>query len=344
MAVINLQSLSKPTSLTTEQDVGNPYSYQQWVQNHNNIDPRSAVDQYNKYLKNWYKARASTPAGMVAYVRTLYVNFLKELGLTARNPEEQQFFTSVNYDDDLDIQSAIRYYARKLKDISRYLAERRNSIVYSKLKNAQLGTNGYLESVFYSYILSVYTQRPDNTGILGLVVSNGDLVQYLPNLNDIKDSFSIEIEELYDTANYFDRDPSVDISQYTTFSAGLSASDYQTSFYEAPAEYLLSLIIQALNTANNISPCYGVSGFVGTNTTTTSTTQTNLYTYTGDGTSTTYALNGITNNDATKYRVTIDGLVQTPGTSYTISVQNSQIVFCGAPPNGTDIVILAPAL
>jgi len=341
MASINLQSLAKPTSLTTEQDSGNPYSYQQWLKNHNNIDPRAAVDQYNDYLRNWYKNRASNPSNMFAYVKTLYINFLKQLGLTARNPAEQQFFTIVNFDDDLDLQAAIRYYARKLKDISRYLAERRNTIVYSKLKNNLIGTNGYLEGLFYNYILSVFTQKPDNTGILGLVISNGDLVQYLPQLSDISATFSIEIEELYDTANYFDRDPSVNISRYTTFAAGTSASDYETSFYEAPAEYLLSLIIEALNSANSLSPCYGVSGFVGTSVNNNMAAN-NIYVYTGDGSSTTYSLAGITNSDATLYRVSIDGLLQTPNYAYTISVQNKNIVFSGVPPVGSEIVILAP--
>ena len=342
MAVINLQSLTKPTSLTTEQDSGNPYSFQQWKQNHSNIDPRAATEQYNEYLKNWYKNRANNPANMLAYVKTLYINFLKQLGLTARNPEEQLFFSNVNYDDNLDLQGAIRYYARKLKDVSRYLAERRNNIVYSKLKYNLLGTNSYLESLFYSYILSVYTQKADNTGVLGLVISNGDLVQYLPNLTDISDTFSVEIEELYDTANYFDRDPTVNISNYTNFAPGLSAQDYKTSLYEAPTEYLLNLIIQAINAANTLNPCYGVSGFVGTSVSNSNMAANNVFVYTGDGNSSTFGLPGITNSDATVYRVSIDGLLQTPNYAYTISVQNKNIVFTGIPPVGSEIVILAP--
>jgi hypothetical protein len=342
MPVINIQTLAKPTALTTQTDTGNPYSYAQWIQYHNNIDTRSAVDQYNAYLKQWYKDRANTPNGMVMYVKNLYIQFLKQLGLTARNAEEQQFFSTVDFNNDLDTQSAIRYYARKLKDVSRYLAERRNTIQYAKLKYNLLGTNGYLEGLFYSYILSVFTTRPDNTGTTGLVISNGDLVQYLPSLSDIKDVFSVEIEELYDTANYLDRDPSVDISQYTTFNSGTSAQLYETSFYEVPSEYLLGLIIQALNSANSLSPCYGVSGFVGTSISNTNMAANNVYTYTGDGSSTTFALSNITNTDATLYRVTIDGLVQTPFAAYSISVPNKSITFTGIPPVGSEIVILAP--
>ena len=341
MPVINIQSLAKPTGLTLETDTGNPYSYQQWLQNNNNIDNKLQVSQYNVYLQNWYKNRANTPAGQLLYVKNLYINFLQQLGLSTRNPEEQQFFSNVNFSDDLDLQTAITYYARKLKDVSRYLAEQRNSIVYSKLKYNLIGTSDYLTSLFYSYILNVFTIKPDPSKV---IITNGDLLQYLPNLNDITDSFSVEVEELYDTANYLDRDPSVDISQYTTFAAGTSAQLYETSFYEVPSEYILNLIIQALQAANTLNPCYGVSGFVGSTVSNNNimATMSNVYVYNGDGQSTSFPLNSITNTNISLYRVTIDGLVQTPGMAYTISVPNHNITFTGVPPSNSEIVIVAP--
>lgn len=341
MPVINIQSLTKPTALTVETDTGNPYSFQDWKTAHNNIDSNAQIEQYNSYLKDWYKRRASKPEVYNAYVKNLYINFLRQLGLTARNAEEQQFFTSVDYNNDLDIQTAITFYARKLKDVSRYLAERRNSIVYTKLKNNLLGTSGYLERLFYNYILSVYTQRSDSNRT-GLIITNGDLVQYLPKLSDITDTFNIEIEELYDTANYLDRDPSVNISQYTTFAADTSAKLYETAYYEIPAEYILGLIIDALQAANTLNPCYGVSGFAGTNVNNTSMAQSNVYVYVGDSSTTTFALNGITNENASAYRVSIDGLIQTPNSAYTISVQNGSITFSEPVPASAEITIVAP--
>jgi hypothetical protein len=339
MPVFNINDLSKPTTATKETDTGNPYSFQEWKNRHTNIDSNAQIEQYNTYLKNWYKVNAAKTSTNTAYVKKIYVNFLKQIGLTTRTKEEQQFFSTFDYSDNLDLQSAIVYFARKLKDVSRYLAERRSHVNYSKLKYNLQGTSGYLERVFYNYILSVYTQRTDSNNT-GLIITNGDLLPYLPNLDSITDFFSIEIEELYDTHNYFDRDPSLDISNYTTFVSSTSAQLYETSFYEVPSEYLLGLIIDALAAANNINPCYGVTGFVGTSVSTT-VAESNVYVYTGDGSSTTFTLQGITESLASKYRVTIDGLVQTPNTSYTISVQNSSITFSSPPPAGTEIVIIA---
>ena len=339
MPVVNIQSLASPTTLTVGTDVGNPYSFQQWLQNNSNIDGKAQVAQYNAYLQNWYKNRANTPAGQLLYVRNLYVNFLQQLGLSTRNAEEARFFSSVDFTSDLDLQSAITYYARKLKDVSRYLADQRNNIVYSKIKYNLIGTSDYLVSLFYTYILNVFTVKPKTDQV---IITNGDLLQYLPNIGDITDSFSVEIEELYDTANYFDRDPRLDISQYTTFASGLSASDYQTSIYDVPSDYILNLIIQALQAANTLNPCYGVSGFAGTSISNNMATMSNVYVYTGDGKSTSFPLNSITKSDSSLYRVTIDGLVQTPGLAYTISVVNHNITFTGIPPSDSEIVIVAP--
>ena len=340
MPVFNINDLSKPTTASRETDTGNPYSFQEWKSRHTNIDSNAQLEQYNTYLKGWYKINAAKPSVNTAYVKKLYINFLKQLGLTTRNEEEQQFFSTIDYNNDFDLQAAVTYYARKLKDISRYLAERREHVVYSKLKYNLQGTSGYLERLFYNYILSVYTQRTDSNNT-GLIVTDGNLVPYLPNLTDISDTFSIEIEELYDTKNYFDRDPSLDISNYTSFSEGVSANLYETSFYEVPAEYLLGLILQSLASANTLSPCYGVTGFVGTSVSN-SMAESNVYIYTGDGSSTTFTLKGITQSAASKYRVSIDGVLQTPNTAYTISVQNSTVTFSSIPPVGTEIVIIAP--
>lgn len=341
MPVFNINELSKPTTASRETDTGNPYSFQEWKSRHSNIDPNAQIEQYNKYLKAWYKTNAAKTSTNTAYIKRIYISFLKELGLTTRNKEEQDFFSTIDYNNDSNLQAAIVYYARKLKDVSRYLAERRNHITNSKLKYNLQGTSTYLERVFYNYILSVYTQRADSSNT-GLVITNGDLVPYLPALSAISDVFTIEIEELYDTHNYFDRDPSVDISNYTTFTTGISSVLYETSYYEVPSEYILGLIVDALSAANDINPCYGVNGFIGTDvTTTTETTQSNVYTYIGDGSTTTFTLNGITNSDASKYRVSIDGILQTPYTGYSISIQNTSITFSEAPPLNTEIVIVA---
>ena len=106
---------------------------------------------------------------------------------------------------------------------------------------------------------------------------------------------------------------------------------------------MLGLIIDALNAANTLNPCYGVTGFAGTNVSNSSMASSNVYVYTGDGATTTYNIGTITKSDVSLYRVSIDGLSQTPGTAYTISVQNSSIIFSEPVPAGAEISIIVPA-
>ena len=60
---------------------------------------------------------------------------------------------------------------------------------------------------------------------------------------------------------------------------------------------------------------------------------------TGNGTTTTFAINGANSINANNYRVDIDGVLQEPLTDYTIN--GSNIVFNPAPPNGSKITVVS---
>jgi hypothetical protein len=60
---------------------------------------------------------------------------------------------------------------------------------------------------------------------------------------------------------------------------------------------------------------------------------------TGNGTTTTFAINGANSINANNYRVDIDGVLQEPLTDYTIS--GSNIVFNPAPPNGSKVTVVS---
>ena len=60
---------------------------------------------------------------------------------------------------------------------------------------------------------------------------------------------------------------------------------------------------------------------------------------TGNGSTTTYAINGASSINANNYRVDIDGVLQEPLNDYTIS--GSNIVFTSAPPNGSKVTVVS---
>jgi hypothetical protein len=327
MAVFNtISSLTNTVSLSGTQDINAPYNFQDWKARNTNIPPGDLFNQYNAYLKGWYAKRAVSNVVSIDYVVKYYKTFLKTLGITARTQDEKELFENVDIEDSTSLQSVIVGYARRLKDITVYLANKRNSVYYSKLKNNLTGTSTSLERLFYNYILNAFTRKITPDGIItSFIVTNPDILGSLPYLNTISNNFGIQIEEIYDTNNYFDRDPSVPISNYTTVAPGIPEALYSASTYGIPEEYLIASVIEAVAITNSTSMA---------------TTSPTYFTFVGDGSTTTYTLSNITTSIASDYQVTVEGVMQTPNSSYTISAVNQNILFSEPPPINSIIVIV----
>jgi len=329
MPVFNtISTLASASSVSGGGDSTQPYSFQDWRIRNNNITSSDLTAQYNAYVTSWYVNKGLSNAVSVNYVKNYYQTFLQTLGIVARTPEEQTFFSEVNINDNISLQATITAYARRLKDISVYLANKRNHISYTKLKNNLTGTSTSLERLFYNYLLTAFTRKvtPDGIILNGFTITNPDILTSLPYLNTVSSQFSIEIEELYDTNNYFDRDPSVSINTYTTTTTSeTSAAFYNAGEYNIPEEYLISQVVAAVATTNSLSM---------------TTTLPTYWTFISDGATTTYTLSNITSSRASDYQVTIDGVTQTPDSSYTVSVQNQTLTFNDIPPIGNTILIV----
>ncbi len=327
MAVINTISTFYKTSEAIPRDIDQPYSYQDWKLRNPNVFAGEAVAVYNNYLKNWYAAKSTSNTVATDFITESYKTFLKSLGFSPRTEQEKSFFENVNVENNLSLQSVISGYAKKLKDISVYIASRRNLVAYSKLKNNLTGTSVSLERLFYFYILNSFTRKntPDGTVLINFI--NPDIISSIPILENITDTFKVEIEELYDTSSYLDKDPSVSITTYTDI-----LSSIPEALYEAGSYSLNNTLIQELIDGSLVNTIVTL--------TMAATTSTNYFTFIGDGVTTTFSLNGITSSAASKYQVSIDGVVQTPDTVYTISSINQTITFVEPPPATTVIVVV----
>ena len=77
-----------------------------------------------------------------------------------------------------------------------------------------------------------------------------------------------------------------------------------------------------------------------TNSISMATTLPTYFTFTGDGSTTTFTLSNITSSTASDYQVSVEGIIQAPDSSYTISSTNQNILFSEAPPlNGIIVVV-----
>lgn len=327
MAVFNtINTLTNTTSLSGARDINAPYNFQDWKARNSNIPPGDLTNQYNAYLKGWYTNRDVANVISIDYVKNYYKTFLKTLGVTSRTASEKELFENVEIEDSTSLQSVIVGYARRLKDIAVYIANKRNSVYYSKLKNNLTGTSTSLERLFYNYILTAFTRKITPDGVItSFIITSPDILESLPYLNTITSNFNIQIEEVYDTSNYFDRDPSVPISNYATIATGIPEALYSAGSYSIPEEYLIANVIQSVAIANSTSMA---------------TTLPTYFTFTGDGSTTTFTLSNITSSTASDYQVSVEGIIQAPDSSYTISSTNQNILFSEAPPLNSIIVVV----
>lgn len=335
MAILNAINVfsSTATSSLSGGDATSPYTFQEWKIRNTNIAPGDLFAFYNTYLKTWYIRKSLVTTLSVDYIKKYYKTFLQTLGVTARTSEEQQLFENVNLESNVSIQAAIVGYARRLKDIAVYLANKRNDVLYNKLKNNLTGTSTSLERLFYSYILNAFTRKitPDGQITTSLTITNPNILTSLPYLNVISSNFSVEVEEIYDTNNYFDRDPSVPITNYTEIAAGTPEALYQSGSYtpfgtEEDLNSVILTIIESVAVANVEALAESQSLY---------------FTFIGDDVTTTFALSGVTSSVASDYQVSVDGVTQTPDASYSISAQNQSITFTEAPPVTTIILVVA---
>ena len=330
MAVFNtINTTVKPTD-TTAVDITQPYTFLEWKTRNSNISTGDAFSFYNSYLKTWYVARDTVNVVATNFVKDYYKVFLKTLGVTARTQDEKDLFENVNIDDNFSLQSTIVGYARRLKDVAVYLANKRNDIVYSKLKNNLTGTAPSLERLFYTYILTAFTRKISPDGLINnsFVITNPDILTSLPYLSVISNDFSIQTEEIYDTSNYFDRDPSKNYTVNGITSTVNNTEDIlrnNSGNYGIPEGYLIASVI---------------AGVATTNTTSMASTLPAYFTFTGDNSTTSFVLADITSSTASDYQVSIEGVMQTPDNSYTISTQNQSITFTEAPPVNSIIVVV----
>lgn len=192
-------------------DTNQPYNYLEWKKRAGIIKPDQLFNAYNDYVRTWYNKRnvvRSVPSSHV--LKQEYIKLLKQLTLSFTDDEETRFLTNLDYDNDVDLAIAVPYFARQLKQVVIYLAQKRETAKATKLKYSMTGTSQAIEKVLYQHLLTAFTKKKYATRIY-----DPEFYAVLPQLSAVNSYLSVEVEELYDESNYFDRDTAVSLSAYT---------------------------------------------------------------------------------------------------------------------------------
>lgn len=157
-------------------------------------EPETLQEYYNFYVKEWNTANTKSDVDDNALIVEKYRDFIKEISVNYTTPEEKKFLSLIDFNDVLDLDIAIGFYGRKLKELSEFYNEKRQNIKFNLTRNKLRGTVFGAEKTISELTLSYLKNYDDN--------------KILYDYSDILQKLEIEIEELYDTYPlYFNQIP-----------------------------------------------------------------------------------------------------------------------------------------
>lgn len=201
----------------TATDVNTPYSFQDWKKIHNTVIPNQEYELYNQYLVDWFTRKKEQRIDFNTQLRIDYLNLLKQLQLFLTTEEKENWYNNIDLNSEKEVLLAIPFFAKKLKEIAIYYLKIREEIKKTKIKYNLTGTSSGLIQQLQEQLLAAFTKKPNSYTTIPATIWSS-----IPELSSVKDSLTIEVEELYDDQQYFDRSPSLPVSAYFNLSSDAS--------------------------------------------------------------------------------------------------------------------------
>lgn len=201
-----------------------PLNYIDWSnQLQGNVD--RSQEAYFAYLIGWYNLNSKLYPleENKEEIKPQYVQLVKDLIFLLDDKEKDMFLSQIDYNNNEDLIYIIPYLARKLKQISQVIVQKREELKKNKIKNQIKGSVSGVEKILYQYILKNFTNKDYSWTKIPIP----EIASTFPQLSSINNDFYIEIEELYDTNNYYDSDSTVDIDEYLSIEDLITKEPFQ---------------------------------------------------------------------------------------------------------------------
>jgi hypothetical protein len=149
---------------------------------------------YTNYLTQWSISKTgSVPT--LTYISDQYIDLLKDISLNFTTEAEKRFLSNIDFASQNDIEIAIPFFTKKIKDIILFYKQKRDTGTFVIERNKIKGTQTSIERAIYESIVS-YAFSDDS-------INNYSLINY--NIDQIKRNLEISIDEFVDVySNYFD--------------------------------------------------------------------------------------------------------------------------------------------
>ena len=199
---INFSGSSLSTSRTTSDssevyDNDTPFAFADWLKYSSNL--KLTYDEYKKYLTNWSKSKTSQD--LTETSQTRFITYLKQLTFNHTfSDEETRYLNTADLSNKYEAEAATSLYARKLKEICKYIKSQRTEVKHSVTKKQQHCTVTGVAKVIYNDILRLLDDLDFQT-------------TYKDALNEFDKMYNelrVELVELYDVEDGYTGTSSID--------------------------------------------------------------------------------------------------------------------------------------
>jgi len=172
-----------------------PYSYLEFIQTVSEAyTPDTLIEFYNEYINRWNKKTNAKPDDQKTQVIDRYKDFLKDITLNFTTNAERVYLSEMDFESPYDLQIAMSFYSKKIREIISYYKKKRENLHYSgtkaRLKGSSLGADQAAIDLVVNFL------------------ENRDTASIDYDINIIKENLTVSITEYFDNfANYFNRAP-----------------------------------------------------------------------------------------------------------------------------------------
>lgn len=183
-----------------------PYSFIQFLKFYNSsVSTKEIIAEYNIYIQEWCRVK-NDQYDVNIYkniIKQEYIALLKEITLDYTTTEERRFLSNLTITDEilnnndklnnlLDI--ILPFYIEKINNICKYYINKRHEYKFNIQNNKNINSPSVLKTTIKNIIIDELTTN----------ISDYNSIP-LSNINEISQILDIDIVNLYDNHNYFEK-------------------------------------------------------------------------------------------------------------------------------------------
>ena len=198
MDVFNLKELNfsiiNPSDKNDSKDDVSPFSFLDFIKYlQTDYEPSKYSIFYSNYLKRWYALKDNNISKQQEDYNEFYKQFIQEIIINFTTETEKRFLSKIDYDNPVDLDIIIPFYANKLTEVATFYKNKREEGKYVIDRNKIKGSVVGIERAIFDNIYNYVTNSQDALLTVG------------SSLSSIVQDFNINIGEYVDIyGDYFD--------------------------------------------------------------------------------------------------------------------------------------------